>query len=220
MIEDSTTASGIAPAVLQLRLVVTGRIPVIAVTLRTERGGSVNEQHTRISAGAPSPNLSSFGRASEIIALDVLEHTRDEERWLAALAAVASPGARLRMRVPRQGPLTWLDGLNAYRYLQDVTDHGRAPRETRPIGWHRSYTEPEIIAMVDAAGFRVDQIERTGLNLSEPPRLATLVVGDWILGRRGAERRARAVADRLIPFDHRLPAGPLATRLAITATRQ
>lgn len=220
MIEDSTT-TGSAPAVLELRLEATGRIPAIAVTLRTQQGGSINERHARISAGAPRPNLSSFAEgADEIVALDVLEHTRDEERWLAALAEIANPGARLRLRVPRQSPLTWLDGLNAYRYLRDITERGHAPRETRPTGWHRSYTDAEIIALIEAAGFRVHEVARTGLNLAEPLRLATLVLFDWLLDRSGAERRSRAAADRLTPLDHRLPAGPLATRLLITATRR
>lgn len=220
MIAQSTTPTGNLPTILNLRLDVTGRVPAIAVTRRTERGGVIHEEHARISAAAPSLNLAAMtGGVDEIVALDVLEHTRDEERWLAALAALANPGARLTVRVPRQGPLTWLDGFNAYRYLQDVTDRGRAPRETRPTGWHRHYTEGEIAAMIEAAGFRVDAIARRGVNLPEPPRLATLVAGDWLLGLRGTERRARAVAGRLAPLDLSLPAGPLSTRILITATR-
>lgn len=220
MIALSTTGSA-KPAFLFLRLEVTGRVPTIAVTRQMERGGVMHEEHARISAAAPSPNLAAMtGGVDEIVALDVLEHTRDEERWLAALAELASPGARLTLRVPRQSPLTWLDGLNAYRYMQDITDRGRAPRETRPTGWHRHYTEEEIVAMIEAAGFSVEAIARRGVNLPEPPRLATLVAGDWLLGLRGTERRARTVVDRLAPLDVRIPAGPLSTRMLITATRE
>lgn len=216
--EPST--EGQRPAILLLHLDVAGCVPAVVVTLRRGRGGTITEQHARIIAGAPTPNLTAFtGGADEIVALDVLEHARDEERWLAALADLALPGARLTLRVPRQGPLTWLDGLNAYRYLQDVTNRGRAPRETRPTGWHRHYAESEIVRLVEAAGFRVESIARRGVNLPEPPRLATLVAGDWLLDRRGVERRARAVATRLAPLDQRLPAGPLSTRLLVTATR-
>lgn len=220
MIEESPTASGIAPTALHLSLEVTGRIPAITVTRREARGGMITEQHARISVGLPRPNLSSIsGGVDEIVALDVLEHTRDEERWLAALAEIASPGARLTLRVPRQGPLTWLDGLNAYRYVESVTGRGRRPRETRPTGWHRYYTETEIVALVEHAGFRVDQVERAGANLPEPPRLATLVLCDWLLDRSHAERRARTVADRLTSLDRRIPAGPLSTHMVITAER-
>lgn len=220
MIALSTTDSA-RPAILFLRLDVAGRVPAIAVTLRTERGGSIHEEHARISAAAPSPNLAAMtAGVDEIVALDVLEHTRDEERWLAALAALANPGARLTVRVPRQSALTWLDGFNAYRYLQDVTGRGRAPRETRPTGWHRHYTEAEIVRMIEAAGFRVEALARRGVNLPEPPRLAALVAGDWLLGLRGTERHARAVAGRLAPLDLRLPAGSLSTRIVITATRE
>lgn len=219
MIEDKASARG-AATVLLLRLDVSGRIPTIVATQRTERGGTVVEQRGRISAAAPSPNFSAFtGGVDEIVALDVLEHTRDEERWLAALAELANPGARLTLSVPRQGPLTWLDGLNLYRYLQDITDRGLAPRETRPTGWHRFYTEREILAMLEAAGFRVEAIERRGINLPEPARLATLVLGDWLLDRKGTERRARAIAHHLTPLDRRIPAGPLSTRVLIIATR-
>jgi hypothetical protein len=221
MIEDATTASGIAPTVLQLALDVQGRIPAIAVTRRETRGGTVTEQHLRVSAGSARPNLSSLsGSVDEIIALDVLEHVRDEERWLAALADLAAPGATLRLRVPRQGPLTWTDGLNIYRYIEDITNRGSRPRETRPTGWHRSYTEAEAVRLVVEAGFRVDRVYRNGANLPEPPRLAALVLGDWVLERPGAERRARRLADRLFPIDVKIPAGPLSTRLEITATRR
>jgi hypothetical protein len=218
MIEEA--ASGIAPTVLQLSLDFAGRLPAIVVTRRELRGGTVIEQRARVSAGAPRPNLSSIsGDVDEIIALDVLEHARDEARWLEALADLANPGARLHLRVPRQGPLTWTDALNIYRYVEDITGRGQAPHETRPTGWHRAYTEAEATALVEAAGFRVDRVARSGLNLPEPPRLATLILGDWVLDRPGAERRARRLANRLDSLDRRIPAGPLSTRLEMTAMR-
>lgn len=220
MIEETSTASGIAPTVLQLSLDTAGCSPAVAVSRREARGGTVSEQHLRLSPSVPRPNLSSIsGGVDEIIALDVLEHIRDEASWLEALADLAAPGASLCLRVPRQSPLTWTDGLNIYRYIEDITNRGRRPRETRPTGWHRSYAEAEAINLVEAAGFRVERVERRGVNLPEPPRLASLVLGDWLLDRPNIERRARHIADRLYPTDLSIPAGPLSTRLEITATR-
>lgn len=213
-------ASGIAPTVLRLSLDFTGRAPAVAVSRRETHGGTVREQRLRFNPGAPRPNFSPItGDVDQIIALDVLEHVRDEARWLEALADLGARGATLRLRVPRQSPLTWTDALNIYRYIEDITDRGHGPRETRPTGWHRSYTEAEAINLVEDAGFRVDRVERRGVNLPEPPRLATLVIGDWLLDRPRTERRARRIAERLYPTDLTIPAGPLSTRVEIMATR-
>ncbi|HET6344610.1 MAG TPA: methyltransferase domain-containing protein, partial [Myxococcota bacterium] len=51
-----------------------------------------------------------------VLLLDDLALTMREEEALAEGARVLRPGGILLVRVPRSGPLAWLDGYNAYRY--------------------------------------------------------------------------------------------------------
>ena len=69
-----------------------------------------------------------------VILLDELALTVLEEEALAEAARVLRPGGILLLRVPAAGRLAWLDGYNAFRYIQEITHRGRRLPEAAGIG--------------------------------------------------------------------------------------
>jgi len=159
-------------------------------------------------------------RFATIVALDVLEHVLDEECWLAELARITRPGGRLTLRVPATGPLSWLDALNIYRYVVEMSGRGRAPQQTQPIGWHRHYPRRDLTALLTAAGFRPLTARRAGTGMDEIPTLAGLMILDWLLGRRNAERTALRASAKLRRWDDKLPVGRFGTKVVMEAVRK
>ena len=74
-----------------------------------------------------------------VILLDELALTVLEEEALAEAARVLRPGGVLLLRVPAAGRLAWLDGYNAFRYIQEITHRGRRLPESAGGGWRRHY---------------------------------------------------------------------------------
>ncbi|MCD6033987.1 MAG: Methyltransferase domain, partial [Thermomicrobiales bacterium] len=79
-----------------------------------------------------------------VVLLDELALTMREEEALAEAARVLRPGGILLLRVPGSGPLAWLDGYNAYRYIRDITRRGKLLPEVRGIGWRRHYRRDDL----------------------------------------------------------------------------
>lgn len=171
-------------------------------------------------AGDPRPHLTEASITTpRIVALDVLEHVVDEEAWVGLFAQLLVPGGTLTVRVPLEGPVAWLDALNVFRYVQDVTGLGKQPLETKMKGWHRHYRPSEVVEMLERAGLRVDRVERSGSPHHEPPTLAALAWGTIVRRDRETElgamqRREAAEASTDLP---RL--GPLSTKVTVTATK-
>lgn len=209
----------------------TGRTLVLALDLATtpprvalsvRRSGDVARPSTpaRIGVEVVRPRLPyADERFDTVVALDVLEHVLDEERWLAELARITRPGGRLTLRVPATGPLSWLDALNIYRYVVEISNRGTAPRQTQPIGWHRHYSHRELAAMLSAASFRPISAHHAGTGLDEIPGIAGLMTLDWLLGLRNAERKVHRARARLQRLDDKLRIGPIGTELIIEAVR-
>lgn len=175
----------------------------------------------RIGADIVGPRLPyADARFATIVALDVMEHVLDEECWLAELARITRPGGRLTLRVPATGPLSWLDALNIYRYVVEMSGRGTAPRQTQPIGWHRHYSRRDLTALLTAAGFRPLTARKLGAGMDEIPALAGLVTLDWLLGRPNAERTALRTSAKLRRWDDKLPVGRLGTKLVMEAVRE
>jgi hypothetical protein len=159
------------------------------------------------------------GSLREIVALDVLEHVRDEEQWLAVLAGKLLPGGALTLQVPKQGITGWFDALNMYRYVADIVSHGGDHGEAEPVGWHRHYREGELRALLRAADLHVVQIHAHSLGLAEGPHFARLLKDELIGKDRTAGETAKTRREPLDRFDARIPAGVLSRRWWIRAVR-
>lgn len=101
------------------------------------------------------------------VALDVLEHVRDDAAALGELARVVAPGGRLLVTVPQYD---WLWGEH------DVLSHH-----------HRRYTRPLLLARAAAAGFSPERV--TAFNSALLPAVA---VARFV--QRG-RRRAQPASD-------------------------
>lgn len=171
-------------------------------------------------ADEPIPHLATASiTTSRIFALDVLEHVVDEEAWLACFACLLEPGGSLTVRVPAEGPVAWLDALNIFRYVQDVTGLGKQPLETKMKGWHRHYRQAGLAAMLERAGLKPVEVIRSGSPHHDIPHLGALAWGTLVRADRETElrtmyRRKRAEAGTDLP---RL--GPLSTKVTIRAIK-
>lgn len=159
------------------------------------------------------------GSVGEIHAQDIISRVIDEPAWLAELARVLAPGGALYMTLPAGGPLAWLDARNLYRYAVDIMGRGETPDDTLPTGWNRHYGESDAVAMLDDAGFADIEIKRVGIALAEPPQLAGLLIGNFLLGDRDAEIRLHPLRCIMERVDTRIPMPAVGTHFAITARR-
>jgi len=158
------------------------------------------------------------GSVREIVALDVLEHVYDEQAFLAECARLLPPEGTLRLRVPVDGLTGWLDAINLFRYLAETTGLAPEPQEPEPTGWHRHYRERDLVRILTESGFTIDRLRRVNPGVAELPHAAGLVVGEVLLKRPDTERTLFRLRQRVAGMENALPAGPLATRLEITAS--
>lgn len=152
-----------------------------------------------------------------IVALDVLEHVLDEPEFLHECARLLRVGGRLELRVPAEGLSGWLDSLNIYRYVTDISGRGHDPEESKPMGWHRHYRNDDLVRIVCDAGFDVVSVRRTNPGLSELPHATALMIGDFGLGKNDTEARLFAWRRKISAFENRIPAGALGTRFTLVA---
>jgi SAM-dependent methyltransferase len=129
-----------------------------------------------------------------VVLLDELALTVREEEALAEAARVLRPGGTLLLRVPATGPLAWLDGYNAYRYVRDTTRRGRLLPEVKGIGWRRHYRRDDLRGLL-APHFRVTAMRPSGIGLSDAVRMGLLLFWRWVLrSERGDEAIRQAPA--------------------------
>jgi SAM-dependent methyltransferase len=134
-----------------------------------------------------------------VVLLDELALTVQEEAAIAEAARVLRPGGLLLLRAPAAGPLAWLDGYNAFRYVRDTTRRGRLLPETAGVGWRRHYQRQDLSDLL-RPHFRVREMRDAGIGLSDAARLALSLFWRWALrSQRGdaAIRRVPHVLARL-----------------------
>jgi len=172
----------------------------------------------RVDVEKPELDLDEASVAA-VDAQGVIANVVDEAAWLAELARVIEPGGELLFTVPASGPLAWLDAQNTYRYIGDIVGRGDPPDATLPTGWNRHYSERDVVALLEGAGFRDLSIARAGFGLTELPQLAGLMVGNFLLDKRDTEMRLFPLRRAMECTESRLPVPGIGTTLTITATR-
>jgi len=153
-----------------------------------------------------------------VVIHDQLAHVVDDEAAIAEAARVLRPGGRLLLRVPRDGPLAWLDSFNLYRYLRDFTRRGTALDETRGIGWRRHYPRHDLVRLLDAR-FRVTAMAKEGAGFTDIARLIPLIVFRWLLRWDRGVALAWPLVDLVARLDDRLGAGPFGYYVVVKAER-
>ena len=148
---------------------------------------------------------------------DALSRSIDEEAWLGEFARVIAPGGSLHLTVPAEGPLAWLDTMNAYRYIADISGRGNAPDAANPTGWNRHYTRSHIHRLMTGAGFAAPEIHGQNHALQESGLLLGLIMENWIRKDRNAELR---LFPRFGQRDPRNRSGVLASTWSITAHKR
>jgi hypothetical protein len=200
---STTAASSLAPHdTLEISIDITDSGANV-ITSAIESG--IARRLSSTPADDPMPELPANATGvRRILALDVLEHVLDEERWIGAVAEALAPGGELTIRVPLDGRLSWLDALNLRRYVLDITGRGNKLKEMSMKGWSRHYQPRDVQEMLEDAGLTVTGIERSGSPHHEIVQFGALVWG----------KATRSEAGTHLP---RL--GPLSTKLTIRAVK-
>ena len=142
-----------------------------------------------------------------VILLDQLALTVLEEEALAEAARVLRPGGMLLLRVPAAGRLAWLDGYNAFRYVQEITHRGQRLPEAAGVGYRRHYRREDVRKLLQPH-FRVRAIRASGIGLSDSARLALSLFWRWALQSERGDEAIRHVPETLARLEGRLaPAG-------------
>ncbi len=137
-----------------------------------------------------------------IIHDDAISRVIDEEMWLQELARVILPGGTLKLTLPAAGALAWLDAMNAYRYITDISHRGDEPDASLPTGWNRHYSDAHVRTLLDSSGLLLQEISRQNHMLSEARMLVGLMRNNWIRGDRADESQLFPRLGRRDPRSH------------------
>ena len=137
----------------------------------------------------PQLPIDNEGLGELILHDDVLSRVIDEEAWLREFARILVPDGKLSFTLPAAGALAWLDTMNAYRYLADISGRGHAPDAALPTGWNRHYTRDHVRRLLDDAGFNTPNIHSQSYAMQEIRLLTGLLRDNWIKQDRLAESR-------------------------------
>ena len=138
-----------------------------------------------------------------VILLDQLALTVLEEEALAEAARVLRPGGILLLRVPAAGRLAWLDGYNAFRYIQETTHRGHGLPEAAGVSYRRHYRREDVQKLLQPH-FRGRAIRASGIGLSDSARLALSLFWCWALQSRRGDTAIRRIPETLARLEGRL----------------
>jgi SAM-dependent methyltransferase len=142
-----------------------------------------------------------------VILLDQLALTVLEEEALAEAARVLCPGGVLLLRVPAAGRLAWLDGYNAFRYIQEITHRGRRLPDAAGVGYRRHYRREDVRKLLQPH-FRVRAMSASGIGLSDSARLGLSLFWRWALQSPRGDAAIRRIPETVARLEGRLaPAG-------------
>lgn len=188
------------------------RCPDVVFTAGDDRVATV-----RTDTHVPKLPLASGSVDELVVHDDALSRVIDEEAWLREFARVISTGGVLRFTLPAEGMMAWLDTMNLYRYIADISKRGDEPNAALPTGWNRHYTRDHIRSLIADAGFAEPKIRSQNTARQEVGMLVGMIRNNWIKRERDAEQQ-------LFPqFGERDPDGRsaiLTTTWAVTAQRR
>ena len=153
-----------------------------------------------------------------VVLLDELALTVLEEEALAEAARVLRPGGTLLLRVPAAGRLAWLDGYNAFRYLQETTNRGHRLPEATGVGWRRHYGRQDLEDLL-CPHFRIRAMRASGIGLSDTARLGLSLFWRWALQSRSGDAAIRRVSETLTRLEGGLAPGGRGYSLVVAAER-
>ena len=138
-----------------------------------------------------------------VILLDELALTVLEEEALAEAARVLRPGGVLLLRVPGAGRLAWIDGYNAFRYIQEITHRGHQLPEAAGIGWRRHYRREDVRKLLQPH-FRMRAMRASGIGLADSARLTISLFWRWALQSRRGDAAIHRIPETLARLEGRL----------------
>jgi SAM-dependent methyltransferase len=143
-----------------------------------------------------------------------LEYLIDDRALLDEVARILAVGGRLALAVPNALGLGRLDGLNAARYLRDITGRGKPAAELIEAGWRRHYRPDELQMMLNQAGFGNIRIASTGTGIQEIRAFAGAIRGSRF-GRESARVTCHANPEDMQGVPAHLGARIVATAVQI-----
>ncbi len=153
-----------------------------------------------------------------VVLLDELALTVLEEEALAEAARVLRSGGTLLLRVPAAGRLAWLDGYNAFRYVQETTNRGRRLPEATGVGWRRHYEREDLEELL-RPHFRIRAMRASGIGLADCARLALLLFWRWALQSKRGDAALRRLPETLARFEGGLAPSGRGYSLVVAAER-
>jgi O-antigen biosynthesis protein len=126
---------------------------LVGVELDEEAAAQAREVYDEVRVGSVEEVLDGLpGPFDTVLAYDVLEHLADPGLVLERLHALAAPGAVLHASVPNARHWSLLRDL-ALRGTFGYTDWGH--RDRTHLRW---LTRRDLVALIDAAGWRVERV--------------------------------------------------------------
>ncbi len=124
-------------------------------------------------------------RANSITHIDIghlPEFVQEDTLLLEEVVRVLRPEGVVTMTLANAHSLFPFEGVNTYRYLRDITRHGKRPLQTLESGWRRTYSREDIDDLMMLAGLTIVSIQSAGFGFDRATTLASLIHRRW-LGR-------------------------------------
>jgi SAM-dependent methyltransferase len=153
-----------------------------------------------------------------VLLLDQLAFTVQEEEALAEAARVLRPGGMLVLRVPADGKLAWLDGFNAYRYVQETSGRGKRLPEMAGVGWRRHYPREDVLRLLRPY-FQVRELRTSGIGLTDATRLGLNLFWRWGLRSEAHDAAIHRIAALVAEREDRWSLGRQGYSLVVVAER-
>lgn len=160
------------------------------------------------------------GSVDRLTCREALEVVHDDEALVREMARVLAPGGTLQLLTRNRSALAWLDGVNLYHYLRDISGRGPYPPESFDCGWRRSYRMDDLAGLLRQHGLAVAASGSHGTGIVELGDLVLLLRYRWLTDQPAALRAARHHWQRLCGRSVPIPVGRHGVMLEVDAVRR